>query len=561
MITAVVFFISLSLLSALAPVCFARSVRKAWYFVFFQMIAAVLSLSMVLPSIDSGHYALLGEFRWFFLALYLGAGVLFFLSLFVERLMASFRVWFLLAGWLLSALLAPAAVAPAGISQGINPLFVCVSLCIFVSVLLASGWQILVVTSEVLSLPAASHQRFLFGSFLRASACAALVSFFVWFSLPSIAAAESLPIVLSFGSASFSAVTSYTLVHEDRLGLIHLFRRSIDDRRLSDKELDVVLTALRQLRHALSQNTMLPSRHLLGDSVITVGSDGGIPDVPDLIQQQVPPKGWIEGTLHARDLLRLEVGRDLGIIQSLDNGPVTEEGLTFGARAVGLSEYQKLISQNRSLNGDRYGCDLIGVSPEFRQNLFQLKEARGAAYPVFINGEPGVGKGALAVQALKMLGCDDIIEFDAKDPLIQISLVHNIREIKASPGIQKGLIIENAECIPSEQWSALCQALEGSSVSQAVAVTGSTIPEAYPNQATVISILPLRERPRDLFYLAIHFILEAERDLQRGVTHVSSSFVNALFQHSWPGNCNELREVCRKAVLNGQSQIITTLPI
>jgi two-component system nitrogen regulation response regulator GlnG len=62
-------------------------------------------------------------------------------------------------------------------------------------------------------------------------------------------------------------------------------------------------------------------------------------------------------------------------------------------------------------------------------------------------------------------------------------------------------------------------------------------------------LLPLRERPEDILFLAQTFCQEANTELQKNVQRFSQEAQAYLLTHDWPGNVRELRNTVRRAVL------------
>ncbi len=64
-----------------------------------------------------------------------------------------------------------------------------------------------------------------------------------------------------------------------------------------------------------------------------------------------------------------------------------------------------------------------------------------------------------------------------------------------------------------------------------------------------IHVPPLRERPADIPLLVRHFVRDAARRLNRKVTRIASTAMDALVAHCWPGNIRELQNFIERAVI------------
>ena len=70
-------------------------------------------------------------------------------------------------------------------------------------------------------------------------------------------------------------------------------------------------------------------------------------------------------------------------------------------------------------------------------------------------------------------------------------------------------------------------------------------------------LLPLRERPWDIEYLARKFALEHSRTHDIPLTEIDSSLLDALRRYPWPGNIREMENVIQRAVLYSQRGVLT----
>lgn len=75
----------------------------------------------------------------------------------------------------------------------------------------------------------------------------------------------------------------------------------------------------------------------------------------------------------------------------------------------------------------------------------------------------------------------------------------------------------------------------------------------YRLRGAEVSLPPLRERPKDVLWLAEIFTARAALRFRRRVIGISEEAKLALLSHSWPGNVRELRQVVEAAVLAGQT--------
>ncbi len=67
-----------------------------------------------------------------------------------------------------------------------------------------------------------------------------------------------------------------------------------------------------------------------------------------------------------------------------------------------------------------------------------------------------------------------------------------------------------------------------------------------------VHIPPLRERREDIPQLALHFIAQSARRMNRRVPRVTQAVLSQLAAHDWPGNVRELQNVVERAVILSQ---------
>jgi transcriptional regulator with GAF, ATPase, and Fis domain len=67
-----------------------------------------------------------------------------------------------------------------------------------------------------------------------------------------------------------------------------------------------------------------------------------------------------------------------------------------------------------------------------------------------------------------------------------------------------------------------------------------------------VTIPPLRERREDIPRLALHFVAQSAKRMNRPAPRVTRSALSQLAAHAWPGNVRELQNVVERAVISWQ---------
>lgn len=73
----------------------------------------------------------------------------------------------------------------------------------------------------------------------------------------------------------------------------------------------------------------------------------------------------------------------------------------------------------------------------------------------------------------------------------------------------------------------------------------------------LIEVPPLRDCLEDIPLYAVHFLKEANIELDRHIQSISPEALHELENYSWPGNLRELRNVIRRTVLFTKGDTIT----
>ncbi len=71
-----------------------------------------------------------------------------------------------------------------------------------------------------------------------------------------------------------------------------------------------------------------------------------------------------------------------------------------------------------------------------------------------------------------------------------------------------------------------------------------------------VHIPPLRERREDIPKLALHFIAQSARRMNRRVPRITQAVLSQLAAHDWPGNVRELQNVVERAVILSQGRTL-----
>ncbi|MDY6988097.1 MAG: sigma-54 dependent transcriptional regulator [Thermodesulfobacteriota bacterium] len=79
----------------------------------------------------------------------------------------------------------------------------------------------------------------------------------------------------------------------------------------------------------------------------------------------------------------------------------------------------------------------------------------------------------------------------------------------------------------------------------------------YRINVITIAVPPLRERKEDIELLALHFLEEFCRELNKDVRGISKEALEIMMTYDWPGNVRELENVIERAVVIGKKHKIT----
>jgi len=71
----------------------------------------------------------------------------------------------------------------------------------------------------------------------------------------------------------------------------------------------------------------------------------------------------------------------------------------------------------------------------------------------------------------------------------------------------------------------------------------------YRINVVEVNLPPLRERPRDIPLLAVHFLARLAKKLNKPIQEISAEALGLLTRYGWPGNVRELENVMERALI------------
>lgn len=83
----------------------------------------------------------------------------------------------------------------------------------------------------------------------------------------------------------------------------------------------------------------------------------------------------------------------------------------------------------------------------------------------------------------------------------------------------------------------------------------------YRLNVVPINIPPLRERPEDIPFLAIHFVHKLSPELGAAAKEISPAAIDRLVGHSWPGNVRELENTIERSLVLASGEVLQAADI
>jgi DNA-binding NtrC family response regulator len=238
---------------------------------------------------------------------------------------------------------------------------------------------------------------------------------------------------------------------------------------------------------------------------------------------------------------------------------------------------------------------LVTVTPDMFDTMEEIKVAARHNVTVLLIGETGSGKTFLArlIHELSDRANERFctVACGALPPdLIESELFGYVkgaftgadkdREGKFAAAGSGTLLLDEIDVLPPEQQAKLLRVIEtgeyepvGSNETQhsqarlvvasnynleQLVRTGQFRTDLYYRLNILnFKLLPLRERPRDIEYLARKFALEHSRTHGIQLRAIDPAFLETLRAYHWPGNVREMENVVRRAVLYCQRGVLS----
>jgi DNA-binding NtrC family response regulator len=239
--------------------------------------------------------------------------------------------------------------------------------------------------------------------------------------------------------------------------------------------------------------------------------------------------------------------------------------------------------------------EIISESPKMETVFSMIKKVAPTDSNVLIIGESGTGKELIA-KAIHNLSYRKTRKFFAVDcaalsgTLLESELFGHVKgaftgAIKSKPGVfevaDHGTVFLDEICnINVEVQGKLLRFLQerefmpvGATQTKTVdvrlvfatnkdlkkMVANETLREDFYYRIFVypISVPPLRERMSDVPLLAYHFLKRYAEEFRKSVCSISRNVMEALCQHSWPGNVRQLENVLQAAVIASDTDTLT----
>ncbi|MEO1680682.1 MAG: sigma 54-interacting transcriptional regulator [Pseudomonadota bacterium] len=240
-----------------------------------------------------------------------------------------------------------------------------------------------------------------------------------------------------------------------------------------------------------------------------------------------------------------------------------------------------------TISSDREHHSIIGKSPSIIEIVERIDLVAKTEANVLITGEAGTGKALIAAEIHKgsAHARRSLIHFKCSSVApeeVEAELFGQVRGGPKGRSRDKAgklelahggtLYLDGIEDLPADIQGKLLASLKNSTVTRlgdtrekplelrviaSTALPADEVPRCervrldlyfFLNVFPIVS-LPLRDRPEDISFLAIHLLKIACRKLNRSVPQISDTVLHQLQSYAWPGNVRELRNVMERAAI------------
>ena len=248
----------------------------------------------------------------------------------------------------------------------------------------------------------------------------------------------------------------------------------------------------------------------------------------------------------------------------------------------------------------KIGDKLIGRSKEMIDLYKMIGKVAGNDVPVLVVGERGTGKTSVAkaIHQLSNVSDEGFLSINCnsfRGELIERKLFgYEIGAFQGANFNQRGILeqeemkilhLGNVESLSLDMQSKILYLLEEQkffrlggqdAIQSKVRVIASTsedlesriqegkfIEELYRKLRVVeIHIPPLRNRKNDIPFIADHYIMECNIELNTNIRGISRPALKKIMRYDWPGNVNELKNAIKSAMTlsRGTSILLEDLP-
>jgi len=258
-----------------------------------------------------------------------------------------------------------------------------------------------------------------------------------------------------------------------------------------------------------------------------------------------------------------------------------------------LRRGQRLEEENRALR-DGSRLDLIAKSAAMQPVVQMIERVGPSDANVLITGENGTGKGVVsqALHAVSTRAGKPMVTVNAgglSEGVFESELFGHVKGAFTDAKVDRvgrfeladggTLFLDEIANVPLGQQTKLLRVLEtgelervGSSRTHRVNVRLISATNSDLNEEVVagrfrqdllfrlntieIRLPPLRSRREDIPLLAVHFLRQHAQHYRKSLTSIEPGALQALLEHSWPGNIRELDHAVERAVLMARGDAV-----